>query len=176
MKTINMNTNGLMAKLGLLAMLAGVMVMGGCASTRGYLSEIAQKAGNGDEIILVGQPSGLSNDTSKAICTEFPKDERCKNIGNYKGVSLWISETAVPFAPIKTVPVLVPKNVEFPRASLLKVRIKGDAPAYFEEIAAIGLDKPDCYRVGLYGRGSGGPGGVICPKYNYDYRNVLGIN
>lgn len=154
-------------------MSVGALVSAGCASTSGYLPEIAQ---GGNNIVLVGQPSGLSDDISQSICAQFQNDERCKHIGDYKGVSLWVSESAVPFAPIKTVPVLVPKGINFPRASLLKVRVKGNAPAYFEEVAAIGLDKPDCYRLGLYGRGSGGPGGVVCPKHNYDYRTVPGLN
>lgn len=177
MNTTHCKTNGLMAKLGLMAAIMAGGLMVGCAGTRGVVSEITKANTSAEGVMVIGVPLTVGRASAESICGAFPYDERCKNIHLYKGDTIQLAETSTLIGlAVKEVPVLVPASVDYPRRSLLKVRIKGDAPAYFEGIAAIGLGSEDCYRTGMFGRGTTGPGGVICPKYNYDYRNVHGLN
>lgn len=69
--------------------------------------------------------------------------------------------------------MLVPKAADVGAAHILKVRVDGDRPAFFEFIAAKGANDKGCYYHGMYGPGSGGGGGVVCPSFNWDYKRNL---
>lgn len=168
--------NNVMNKLAVLAMAGAMLGLGGCAGTKGVILEITQANTSTEGVMVIGAPLTIGRASAESICAAFQHDERCKSIHLYKGDTIQLAETSALIGlGVREVPVLVPTDVEYPRRSLLKVRIKGNAPAYFEEVAAIGLGSEDCYRTGMFGRGTTGPGGVICPKYGYDYRNVPGL-
>lgn len=142
------------------------LVVGGCTSV-GF-NTIARMAPAGEQV-LMGMPVTIGSISTKEICSRFQNDERCKDIDAYKGDIIQVRDTG--FA-VDDIHILVRKDVNYPRRSIVRIRVKGNAPGYFEGVAAEGLSTPDCYRMGGLGRGTTGPGGVICPKYGYDYRNV----
>jgi len=172
MNTTHCKTNGLMARLGMLAMLAGVMVLGGCASTKGLDTlnvEKQIKAGNG---IVFGSKAGTKSVSD--ICEAFASanDERCKNQKDYFAIGVVVVDFRLaPKAPYLVI-ALVPKSVgDIPHTGIVKVRLDGFRPAYFEGLVASyhNADK-ECYY-----SNSAAHSGVVCPKHNWDYRKDLNL-
>lgn len=134
----------------------------------------AANADKPEGVLVIGSPMYGSTPSPEEICANFPSDERCKNIDQYKGETVmigydyWAGDTML-------VQALIPKDVTYQptllrsTTALLKLRIKGDAPAYFEGILPDG-GKADgkCEFVGFYNTG------YVCPGLNYDYRDVKG--
>lgn len=157
---------------GVVALLAAGLVLGGCASTRGLDTlnvEKQIKAGNG---IVFGMKAGgkLVSD----ICDAFASanDERCKNPSDYRAINVLVVDfRLVPKAPHGVV-ALVPKTAgEIPHTGIVKLRLDGFRPAYFEGLVAAShnADK-DCYY-----SNSAAHSGVVCPKHNWDYRKDLDL-
>lgn len=145
-----------------------VLLLGVAACTSVGYKTVERLAPLGEQVVM-GLPVTAGKASAEEICSNYPADERCRDIASYKGDTIQVRDTG--FA-VDDIHILVRKDVEYPRRSIVRVRVKGNAPGYFEGVAAVGLSDPDCYRDGLLGRGTTGTGGVICPKYGYDYRNV----
>lgn len=156
--------------------LALVVMLVGCATALPPQPiENFDKTGAGDIFALVFFNSRVSGESVCAKALEANpnlKDKRCDAPGAYYGViaspqfGAWVSHGF---------PVLVPNNVDVSGNYIIKVRLANAEPAHFMFVANPGKgDKnSDCYINGSFGPGTGGSGGVVCPKYNWDYRNYV---
>lgn len=161
-------TNGLMTKL---AMLAGVVVMGGCTTmTDIQRTEAKIKAKDG---IVFAQVVGTKSVVS--VCEAFASanDDRCKKMDAYNAYYFnATNETVRPGTYVDNVIALVPKTAgELPFRSIAKLRIDGFRPAYFEMFAAYADKDESCRWIVNFP----GTSGVSCPKYNWDYRKDLNL-
>lgn len=156
---------------GVVALLAAGLVLGGCASTLDtQKTESKIKAGNGIAFGMI--PPFGSKRPVESVCEKFAaaNDERCVRQSEFNAYTLVITNPHL--SPVSTpdiVDVLVPKSIRGLKGEdIIKVRLDGLRPAYFELIAAEKGEK-DCY----YGISGSTWAGVICPKYSWDYRKDL---
>ncbi len=169
---MNKKTNGLMAKLGLLAMVAGGLAMTGCSSTKGLDTLHVEQQIKSKDGIIYGIKGGTKSVAS--ICEAFANtnDERCKNQDDFQAINVLVVDfRLVPKAPYGLV-AFVPKSVgEIPHTGIVKLRLDGFRPAYFEGLVAPyhNADK-ECYY-----SNSAAHSGVVCPKHNWDYRKDLNL-
>ncbi|HJV84545.1 MAG TPA: hypothetical protein VJ698_03650 [Noviherbaspirillum sp.] len=157
----------LVAMVALGALFAG---LSGC-TTLSPMSEVAALPKKADGIMFA-QLGGLDPHSAESICAAFPgvKDERCEHKDQYDGMMVVPSSR---YWKAVKVPLLAPKSAGVSAGDIVKIRVAEGHPAYFEFIAAKGTQVKDCYYDGMYGPHSGGPGGVVCPKYNWDYKRDL---
>lgn len=115
---------------------------------------------------------GQSKSVAK-ICAEFATahDERCTHPDDFNGYMFGIkSHSTMPGAPLIGA-VLVPKSEpELHLLDIVKLRLDGFRPAYFEMLAARRGDD-DCKFITNWP----GASGVTCPKYNWDFRKDLNL-
>jgi len=168
-KMMNKKTNGLLAKLGLLAMAAG-MVMGCSTTLNTQKTEEKIKAGNGIVFAFV-PPFGAKKSVAN-VCEKFAtaNDERCARQSEFNAYTLVITNPHVSPVSGDIVDILVPKrDGELEGHDIVKVRLAGLRPAFFEMVMAKKGDK-DCY-YGIDGTWAG----VICPKHNWTFRKELNL-
>ncbi len=162
-------TKGLM---GLRVAVAGGLVMGGCASTQGLDTLNVEKRIKAGDGVVFGTKAGTKS--ASDICSAFAStnDERCKNPSDYQAINVLVVDfRLVPKAPYGVV-ALVPKTVgNIPHTGIVKIRLNGFRPAYFEGLVAPShnADK-ECYY-----SNSAAHSGVACPKHNWDYRKDLDL-
>lgn len=174
MSMTNMKTNGVLGKLGLLAVVAGGLVLGGCGTlspTKTLQTESRIKAKDG---IVFGVANPYNYRLSVAtVCERFSeaKDRRCEEQDQFNAYRIVISNPNInPVIDGDAVNVLVPKiEGELKGEDIVKIRLDGFRPAYFVMIAAHKGDK-ECY----YGT-RGAWSGVTCPKHNWDFMRDLNL-
>lgn len=152
-------------KLGAVAVIG--ILLAGCAAAP--MDKISKFPKTNDGYLIV-QTEGLTGVVSaERICDAFPgvKDERCEKKDQYVGARAY---THADWWSVDIIPVLVPKSVGLENKDIIKIRLDGNRPAHFVEFISRGMYQPDCYYDGVYGPGSGGRGGIVCPKANWDYR------
>lgn len=161
-------------KSAFLAVLA-TMGLAGCYGLQPVRIADVDSKGKGEMFVIV---DGGASPSVESVCAAAPmgsEDERCKNQNLY--YARMVTHVVGGFAS-NLYPVLIPKteqvNASAFNSDILKVRLKDGVPAYFEFVASRGRkDDPECYYEGAFGRGSGGAGGVVCPKYNWNYREHI---
>lgn len=156
------------ARLCIIGLIAGML---SACTTLDPIEEIATMPAKGDGVLFV-QVGLLDPHDAESICKAFPgiKDERCENKNDYDGMMV---AAATHFWSMIRIPLLVPKSAGVGSHDILKIKIDGNRPAFFEFIAAKGRWDKECYYSGMYGPHTGGAGGVVCPKYDWDYRKDL---
>ena len=153
--------------------LAVTSVVTGCA-TFDPMDTIAMQPKRGDGVLFVQVGGGNGVRSAESVCAAFPglRDTRCENASAYDGAMVYSYANNW---SVERIPVLVPKSVGVSNADILKIRIDGNRPAIFELLAAKGSKDPTCYYHGAYGPHTGGAGGVVCPKYGWDYKRDVNV-
>src|SRR4051794_20231627 len=104
-------------------------LLGGC-TTFDPMHEIAALPKKGDGVLFV-QVGLLDPHNAASVCAAFPgiKDERCDNQDLYEGFMVAASSG---YWSLVRIPVLVPKVAGIGSHDILKIRLDGNRPAYFE--------------------------------------------
>ncbi len=162
---MKINQNKL-TRAGLILAAVGMMAgLGGCGSIQPKKITEFDKTGKGI-VYAVVPPFASRNVQSMCDLTVAPgvKDDRCQNSQDYDGV--WASMVSNA-GGVDAFPVLIPKNlkVKVDDQDIIKVQLVDNAPAHFLFIANKGSNGPNCYNHVLRN------GGVVCPKYSWDYRD-----
>ena len=156
-------------KIGLLVLAVSALTMGGCAGIDTTQAKVQgmDKSGTG---IIYGQVMHGWPQSVKTICAKPTSagDSRCQQQDQYTVVAVNPWSGGGGFAAPLGVQVLVPKSEHVQIDDILKVQIKGNEAAHFEMVASKG-NSAGCY----WKRGFPSGGGVVCPKYNWDYRTNL---
>jgi hypothetical protein len=152
-----------MKKMINLILVLTVAFLGGCAFKMDRVAALP-KSSDGVVLAVVGNLSVVS---AEFICNKFKdlQDTRC----NDQFVGAYVA-THTDFWNVDAIPLLAPKSAGIEGKDIVKVRIHATKPADFIELVSKGMSDPSCYYDGVYGRGSGGKGGVVCPKENWDYK------
>ena len=179
MKTMNTKTKGQLLGLGVLAML----VLGGCASvtnTQGLTESFdsrMEKHGVSEVTLLGFANPGATVGSVEKICKGHETDPRCQpaEIGKYRTGYVRVRDYGFTVSDIPYLAKISELPIEW-GADILKVRVKKGEIAWFEGRITKGVNNPECYNDGGFGRGSAGKGGVVCPLLDYDYRKIPMLN
>lgn len=146
----------------------------GCA-TFDPMDRVAMQSKKGDGVLFTQVGGGNGVRSAESVCSAFPgiKDARCERASEFVGAMV-VSHAN--FWTVERIPVLVPKSAGVANLDIIKIRVDGNRPAFFELIAAKGPNDPTCYYDGMYGPHSGGAGGVVCPKFGWDYKRDVNRN
>lgn len=170
MKNTKTSMSSTMSKLGALVVMGVTLMLGGCASTKGLDTLNVEKSIKDKSGYVFGIKAGTKS--VSAICDAFvsANDDRCKHPADYTAINVLIVDYRLtPKAPHGVV-ALVPNSIgDIPHTGIVKLRLDGFRPAYFEGLVAPyhNVDK-ECYY-----SNSASHSGVVCPKYNWDYRKDL---
>lgn len=130
------------------------------------------KSGKGEVFAAVAHASRVSGqsvcEAARGANPEF-NDKRCEAPDDYYGVSAviytnsWVADHF---------PILIPKDVDVSGGTIIKARLKEGFPAYYEGIFGKTIHQsPSDDRPCYWDRNIFGAGGIVCPKFGWDYRN-----
>lgn len=167
----NFKTNSLLV-VGVVALMVGC----GTGNIRPLNISEVDKSGRNNPNIFISVASIGGIFTADQVCNEAPaagNDDRCRNRGAYYGVG------GTPYLAVagRQIPVLVPMQEQVGANDIIKIRLKDGVPAYFVQVVTKGglgfaADKPqfdrnsDCYNENRLSVA------VVCPKYNWSYKDL----
>lgn len=166
------NLKNIATKLGLLAIVGGSLLMGGCATTAPTTIAKVDKSGKGEMYVLVNT---ISSQASAAdVCANSPKaaeDTRCAHPGDYYGVST--TPTTEGFVN-PAIAVLVPNTAKVRNNDIIKIQMVDGMAAFYEGTFGRLLpgfqrdETQPCY----FKRNLTANGGVVCPKFGWSYKDL----
>lgn len=152
-----------MKKITKLILVLTAMSLGGCAFKMDRVAALPKRS-DGIVLAVVGN---LSVTSASYICNKLGvKDDRCDD---EKFVGAYVA-THTDYWNVDAIPLLAPKNIGIEGKDIVKIRVHPNKPADFLQLVQKGMAAEDCFYDGVFGRGSGGKGGVVCPRENWDYK------
>lgn len=112
-----------------------------------------------------GWPSSV-----KTVCEKpgVAGDERCTHQNDFVSLVAQSKAGGGGFGSNSAAWVFAPKSLDISGGDILKLQLHGTAPASVLAVASRG-NTPACY----WKRGFPSGGGVVCPKFGWDYRTDL---
>lgn len=156
-----------------LSMIAMGLSLVGCSTitTPPPISKF-DKTGVGE--LYVGMGVETPNSAGEACKKASVKDERC-----YHPTDFYMRNGLPSFKGTTNsyIPVLIPNGVLVESGDIIQIRMKEGAPANFVKLITKSSQKfdksADCYLDRTIIPFLGEYGGVVCPKYNWDYRDYV---
>lgn len=170
MKNTKTSMSSTMSKLGALVVMGVTLMLGGCASAPPVnISEI-DRSGRGEMYAIVDL-AGTRDAVS--MCAEHARakiDPRCSNAAAYYGKNVTPHTEGL---KVTLIPVMVPNEVKVNGNDIIKIRMQDGVPAFYEGTfgkvtAGFQNTTQDCY----LDKNIFGSGGVVCPKFNWSYKNL----